>query len=125
MEGSDDAKMGDCQSEESSWTFYIEGFMYDNGDDIEDDDDKNSSAFSQSPSLVSDAASSAVKKLFMKDNCINCREGGSGAGFSPGKTNFPRTMSKQTSFKKKAKVITSMDLELQDTASSPVNSPKV
>lgn len=119
MEGSaisSDAKMG----EESSWTFYIQGFICDNNDD-----DKNTSLISsefESPSLVSDAASSAVKKL--ANNC-NCTE--EGVGFSSGKSNTPTTIiSKQNSFKKqKTKVIPSMDYDLEDTASSPVNSPKV
>ncbi|KAG8386155.1 hypothetical protein BUALT_Bualt03G0119700 [Buddleja alternifolia] len=100
--------------EESSWTFYIEGFMCENGKD----DDRNScfSSEYESPSLVSDAASSAVKKL-------------ANIGFS-GKSNNSscagRTICKQNSFKKqKTRVITAMDIELEDTASSPVNSPRV
>ncbi|KAI3456967.1 hypothetical protein Pfo_013630 [Paulownia fortunei] len=118
MEGSavsSDAKMADSP-EESSWTFYIQGFLCDN------DDDKNSSFSSEfeSPSLVSDAASSAVKKL--TNNC-NWTEG---VGFSSGKSNTPRTMSKQNSLKKqKTNVVPVMDYDLEDTASSPVNSPKV
>ncbi|KAK4439828.1 hypothetical protein Salat_0317700 [Sesamum alatum] len=107
--------------EESSWTFYIEGFNM-RGDD---DDD-------ETPSLVSDAASSAVK--------INNRRSSADMGTLSLSLGFPpkyknttnstmmRSLCKQTSFKKqKTKVIPApaMDFDLEDTASSPVNSPKV
>lgn len=101
--------------EESTWTFYIQGFICDNNNN--DDDDDNISSFSSefvSPSLVSDAASSAVaKKLKLPNNL----------GFPSPKH---KTMSKQTSFKKqKTTIVPAMDHDLEDTASSPVNSPKV
>ncbi|PIN22355.1 hypothetical protein CDL12_04931 [Handroanthus impetiginosus] len=97
--------------EESSWTFYIQGFMCDNN---EDDGNSCFSSEFESPSLVSDATSSAVKKLMTEGGKSNCK--------SPG-----NVMSKQNSFKKQKtyKVISAMDHDLEDTASSPVNSPKV
>ncbi|KAG6397828.1 hypothetical protein SASPL_139276 [Salvia splendens] len=97
----DNKKMGDSP-EESSWTFYIEGFV------CEDNINKPclSSDF-ESPSLVSDAASSAVAHKFRQ-----------GLGFS--------SPTLQNSFKKqKTNIIPAMDYDLEDTASSPVNSPKV
>ncbi|KAL8470030.1 hypothetical protein ACS0TY_032773 [Phlomoides rotata] len=86
-------KMGDSP-EESSWSFYIQGFICDNKDEEED---------AESPSLVSDAASySAVIKLGHNNN---------------------NNYAKQNSFKKQKS--TKVDYDLEDTASSPVNSPKV
>ncbi|KAL8462586.1 hypothetical protein ACS0TY_033570 [Phlomoides rotata] len=85
--------MGDSP-EESSWSFYIQGFICDNKDEEED---------AESPSLVSDAASySAVIKLGHNNN---------------------NNYAKQNSFKKQKS--TKVDYDLEDTASSPVNSPKV
>lgn len=96
----------DEKMEESSWTFYIEGFICDNNKDKDDDDHSFCSSQPESPSLVSDAASSAVKKLAdWKENI---------------------GLSKQNSFKKKkTKAAIHVDYDLEDTASSPVNSPKV
>ncbi|KAL3821576.1 hypothetical protein ACJIZ3_007481 [Penstemon smallii] len=118
-----EAKMADSP-EESSWTFYIEGFMYDKdkNDDDDDDDDQNTSYCSEyeSPSLVSDAASSAVqrfKNISFKDQGIE---------LSSWKSN--RIICKQNSFKKQrnTKLMTAAtDCDLEDTASSPVNSPKI
>lgn len=93
--------MGDSP-EESSWTFYIEGFVC--------EDNMNKPCLSsdlESPSLVSDAASSAVANKFRQ-----------GLGFS--------SPTLQNSFKKqKNSIIPAMDYDLEDTASSPVNSPRV
>ncbi|KAL0443412.1 UNVERIFIED_CONTAM: hypothetical protein Slati_2063900 [Sesamum latifolium] len=114
--------------EESSWTFYIEGFMCDDDGNAGSDIDES---MTTTPSLVSDAASSAVVK----------KNKGS-LGFSNSPNNYKtaaaadhhhnhhliRSLCKQSSFKKqKTKVIPAptMDFDLEDTASSPVNSPKV
>ncbi|KAL7131004.1 hypothetical protein ABFS83_13G170200 [Erythranthe nasuta] len=137
----EDARMAEEDSpEESSWTFYIEGFMRDDDDNNNNDNNSLSSASEmiESPSLVSDAASSAVvKKLSNYYNCV-CRnidedddddDGACRLGFtSAAAKGSIRTMFKQNSFKKqKTKVFlpSVMDYDLEDTASSPVNSPKV
>ncbi|KAL7087872.1 hypothetical protein ACP275_13G094700 [Erythranthe tilingii] len=137
----EDARMAEEDSpEESSWTFYIEGFMRDDNDNNDNDDNNYSlssaSEMIESPSLVSDAASSAVvKKLSSYYNCV-CRniddddnDGACRLGFtSAAAKGSIRTMFKQNSFKKqKTKVFlpSVMDYDLEDTASSPVNSPKV
>ncbi|KAL0353611.1 UNVERIFIED_CONTAM: hypothetical protein Sangu_0942400 [Sesamum angustifolium] len=122
--------------EESSWTFYIEGFMCDH-------DDRNAGSdidHSTTPSLVSDAASAAVVKKNRRASHVEMAS----LGFSSSPNNcnqtttadhhhhhhhLIRSLCKQSSFKKqKTKVIPaapSMDFDLEDTASSPVNSPKV
>ncbi|KAL2476274.1 Uncharacterized protein Adt_37010 [Abeliophyllum distichum] len=86
------------EAEESSWTFYIQEFMCENGEN---------SCFSsdyETPSLLSDAASSAVKR-FANKNC------------NP-------TVALNNLKKKKHKE-PKVDGDLVDTASSPVNSPKI
>ncbi|KAL2496154.1 vascular-related protein 4 [Forsythia ovata] len=86
------------EAEESSWTFYIQEFMCENGE---------KSCFSsdyETPSLLSDAASSAVKR-FINKNC------------NP-------TVALNNLKKKKPKE-PEVDEDLVDTASSPVNSPKI
>ncbi|EYU19230.1 hypothetical protein MIMGU_mgv1a022947mg [Erythranthe guttata] len=123
--------------EESSWTFYIEGFMRDDNDNDNDDINSLSSAseMAESPSLVSDAASSAVVKKLSSSyyNCCVCRsntddDGDDGACRLGFKGSIRNMLIKQNSFKKqKTKVFlpSVMDYDLEDTASSPVNSPKV
>ncbi|KAL8033605.1 hypothetical protein ABFX02_13G170300 [Erythranthe guttata] len=130
--------------EESSWTFYIEGFMRDDNDNDNDDINSLSSAseMAESPSLVSDAASSAVVKKLSSSyyNCCVCRsntddddddDGACRLGFTSAaaaKGSIRNMLIKQNSFKKqKTKVFlpSVMDYDLEDTASSPVNSPKV
>ncbi|KAH6834789.1 hypothetical protein C2S53_000874 [Perilla frutescens var. hirtella] len=114
--------------EESSWTFYIQGFICDDDNDNNDnDDDENSCAF-ESPSLVSDADSSAVvAKRFPNHFNWTQEPLGFSSAANDGNNNNSRTiLSKQNSFKKqKTKLISAMDHDLEDTASSPVNSPKV
>ncbi|KZV56419.1 hypothetical protein F511_00416 [Dorcoceras hygrometricum] len=117
MKISSDDKMADSGTEESSWTFYIQGFIC--------DDDQNSflSSDYETPSLVSDAASSAVKRLtdFRRaaDTKLGFRDDNTVRNLS--------TMCKQNSFKKqKTKVPAAvMDYDLEDTASSPASSPKI
>lgn len=86
----------DCSPEESGWTKYLEDFSSYKGHD-------DSSSSFHSSSLVSDAASSAAwKNSNNKDLKV------------------PKTL---LGFKNtRAKII---DDSLEDTASSPVNSPKV
>ncbi|XP_004487591.1 vascular-related unknown protein 4-like isoform X2 [Cicer arietinum] len=92
-------------SEESSWTKYFEDFFNNhNNIDINHDDEKCSVSFSDfddgSSSLISDAA---AKKL------ADCAQDGM-----------------RLSFKKRKKIKTRLvDDDLEDTASSPINSPKI
>ncbi|XP_022857765.1 vascular-related unknown protein 4-like [Olea europaea var. sylvestris] len=86
--------------EESSWTFYIQEFMCENGE---------KSCFSsdyESPSLISDAASSAVKR------------------FPNNSTGLISSKNCNPNLKKKKPKGPEVDEDLVDTASSPVNSPK-
>ncbi|KAM7504144.1 hypothetical protein LguiB_003048 [Lonicera macranthoides] len=98
-------KIVENSPEESSWTFYFEDFLCDNyndNDDVDYDQQTNCNN-----SMVSDAESSAVKKVGDNGFCwdTNC---------------------KKLSFKKrKTKGAIVVDDALEDTASSPVNSPKV
>lgn len=97
--------------EESGWTTYFEDFF--NNRNIEDQECTMSftGVDHSSSSLVSDAASLPAKKL--ADN------GQAGE--------FPMNKSgNKSSFKKRKKIKTALvDDTLEDTASSPVNSPKV
>ncbi|KAF5458360.1 hypothetical protein F2P56_022392 [Juglans regia] len=86
----------DCSPEESGWTKYLEDFSSYKGHD-------DSSSIFHSSSLISDAASSAAWK---NSNNKNLKDPKSTLGF------------KNT----RAKII---DDSLEDTASSPVSSPKV
>ncbi|KAK6154409.1 hypothetical protein DH2020_008657 [Rehmannia glutinosa] len=98
--------------EESSWTFYIQGFMCENDDQI--------SSFSsdyETPSLISDASSSPVKKF--KNNCTD------GIYFSSGKSNIGSVYDQNGLIKKQKSSVLAVDFDLEDTASSPVNSPKI
>ncbi|KAK6120621.1 hypothetical protein DH2020_045633 [Rehmannia glutinosa] len=83
-------------SEESGWTAYLEDFSCSNNDD---------QSFISSPSLVSDAAWNGSS-----DNYI-----------SPVKRLNFKNLKRNNNHKK----IYSCDDDLEDTASSPVNSPKV
>ncbi|WJX73518.1 hypothetical protein P8452_57288 [Trifolium repens] len=99
-------------SEESSWTKYFEDFFNnDHNNNIDDYNDQKCSLNSFSAfddgsySLVSDAAE---KKIVDQS-----AQGG-------------MEYIKRLSFKKRKKIITSLvDHDLEDTASSPINSPKV
>ncbi|XP_030542823.1 vascular-related unknown protein 4-like [Rhodamnia argentea] len=83
--------------QESSWTPYFVDFLM-NGQGKND----SSSGYEDSSSVVSDAATSVVKKPVENDHAGSC---------------------KRLSFKKRRK--RPIDDALEDTASSPVNSPKV
>ncbi|KAI6687448.1 hypothetical protein NL676_024276 [Syzygium grande] len=83
--------------QESSWTPYFVDFLM-NGQEKND----CSTGYDGSSSVVSDAATSVVKKSIKIDQAGSC---------------------KRLSFKKRRKGL--IDDALEDTASSPVNSPKV
>ncbi|KAL7186480.1 hypothetical protein ACSBR2_028266 [Camellia fascicularis] len=95
--------------EESSWTFYFEDFLCHNNND-------EKSSFSsgyENPSLVSDAASAAAAKKFLdKDDQVI------------GAFSWDRISDKNLSFKKRKTKGGLVNDALEDTASSPVNSPK-
>ncbi|KAJ4730016.1 putative CTD small phosphatase-like protein 2 [Melia azedarach] len=88
--------------EESGWTAYFEDFSSNNNRE-----NSYCSSFC-SPSLVSDAASCAAWKLSEKHHLPDCSS-------IPKKLKFKKTRTEQIWF----------DDSLEDTASSPVNSPKV
>ncbi|KAK3021269.1 hypothetical protein RJ639_047260 [Escallonia herrerae] len=90
--------------EESGWTIYFEDFFCSNNEE-----QSSISSGYESASLVSDAASSAAKKLTDNDRAV---------GFSLDK-------SKKLSFKKRKDKGAIVGDSLEDTASSPVNSDKV
>lgn len=104
--------------EESSWTYYMQDFIlngigssYDN----DDDDQEMISSFSNySSDLVSDAASNSARRKLVTNNEINCSEIRS-------KLHYCNNLS----FKRPRKLKGGDDHDLEDTASSPVNSPKV
>ncbi|XP_062170233.1 vascular-related unknown protein 4-like [Alnus glutinosa] len=85
--------------EESGWTVYFEDFLVNNNNN-EEEHSYCSSRF-KSSSLVSDAASFAGKK------------------------SLDKISSKRLSFKKRKTIGALVDDALEDTASSPVSSPKV
>ncbi|CAL5402820.1 unnamed protein product [Camellia sinensis] len=95
--------------EESSWTFYFEDFLCHNNND-----EKSSfSSGHENPSLVSDAASAAAAKKFLdKDDQVI------------GEFSCDRISDKNLSFKKRKTKGGLVNDALEDTASSPVNSPK-
>ncbi|XP_043693490.1 vascular-related unknown protein 1-like [Telopea speciosissima] len=100
----------DCP-EESGWTEYFEDFLNDNGDNTS----SCSSDFGTS-SLVSDAASCAAWKFSDHQQFINDYSSMIGPQKSCKKLNFK---------KKRARKVLLDDDDLEDTASSPCNSPKV
>ncbi|MCE3050589.1 hypothetical protein HAX54_047619 [Datura stramonium] len=90
----------DDAPEESGWTTYLEDFSMNQRENYSSDDDNSFG----SPSLLSDAASHAAWK--------NSPIGGS-------------TFLKRLNLKKQKTNKKISDPDLEDTASSPVNSPKV
>ncbi|CAL9017514.1 unnamed protein product [Prunus brigantina] len=95
--------------EESSWTMYLEDFLTSNNDDGDDDERSSFSSYGyENSSIISDAASAVTRKL----SAIN----GEVLGFDNGSSfEFDRRKTKEDL----------LDDALEDTASSPVNSPKV
>ncbi|KAF7116894.1 hypothetical protein RHSIM_RhsimUnG0010900 [Rhododendron simsii] len=107
--------------EESGWTSYFEDFL---ATQRSREDQHSTAPFSDqesfcSPSLVSDAASCAPSKTENRNQVPSC---------DPVTEDGPpvTTMHKTASFKKVARTEEiSRDDSLEDTASSPANSPKV
>ncbi|XP_027062657.2 vascular-related unknown protein 4-like isoform X1 [Coffea eugenioides] len=112
LSSSNNEKTTEDSPEESSWTFYLQDFQCDH----HDHDNTGSVSYNSCescPSLVSDAFSSAARKA--PDDI-------EAAVFASARSNC-----KNLSFKRrKAKASAVLnDHDLEDTASSPVNSPKV
>ncbi|PHT43223.1 hypothetical protein CQW23_17248 [Capsicum baccatum] len=111
--------------EESGWTTYLEDFSMENNYNrensicCEDDDDDDSFG---SPSLLSDAASHAVWKNFGDTNINNNQVviNSNSPNMSTGGSPFLKRLNLKKPRNKKIS-----DPDLEDTASSPVNSPKV
>lgn len=111
-----------CSAEESGWTAYFQDFSNNinndnkNNNNVDDDEDDNiieeSFCTNISSSLVSDAASYAAWKLSptRRKNSPQYHH-----HETPKKLSFKKTRAKEIS----------QDDSLEDTASSPVNSPKV
>ncbi|XP_027172615.1 vascular-related unknown protein 4-like isoform X2 [Coffea eugenioides] len=111
LSSSNNEKTTEDSPEESSWTFYLQDFQCDH----HDHDNTGSVSYNSCescPSLVSDAFSSAARKA--PDDI-------EAAVFASARSNC-----KNLSFKRrKAKASAVLnDHDLEDTASSPVNSPK-
>ncbi|XP_009772102.1 vascular-related unknown protein 1-like [Nicotiana tabacum] len=96
--------------EESGWTTYLEDFSMENNNR-----ENNSSCFG-SPSLLSDAASHAVawKNCNTNNQVLNSYNSPMGGSPFLKRLNLKKPKNKKIS-----------DPDLEDTASSPVNSPKV
>ncbi|CAN6560763.1 unnamed protein product [Malus baccata var. baccata] len=97
--------------EESSWTMYLQDFMITNSQDDDDDDRSSFSSYGyENCSIISDAASSVTGKFTINGEVL---------GFGVvGGYNRSGVM-----IKRKPKEAL-LDDALEDTASSPVNSPK-
>lgn len=103
--------------EESSWTYYMQDFILNGiGSSYDNDDDQEmiSSFSNYSSDLVSDAASNSARRKFVTNNEINYSEIRSKLYYC-----------NNLSFKRPRKLKGGDDHDLEDTASSPVNSPKV
>ncbi|XP_016579431.1 vascular-related unknown protein 4 isoform X2 [Capsicum annuum] len=111
--------------EESGWTTYLEDFSMENNYNREnsiccEDDDDDDDSFG-SPSLLSDAASHAVWKNFGDTNINNNQVviNSNSPNMSTGGSPFLKRLNLKKPRNKKIS-----DPDLEDTASSPVNSPK-
>ncbi|XP_009794413.1 vascular-related unknown protein 1-like [Nicotiana sylvestris] len=110
MEGPNNSNFEmEAAAEESGWTTYLEDFSM---KQRENNSSCNSDSFG-SPSLLSDAASHAAWN-------INCNTNNNSCSPPMGGSPFLKRLKMK---KKRNKKISDPDLE--DTASSPVNSPKV
>ncbi|XP_010267737.1 PREDICTED: uncharacterized protein LOC104604867 [Nelumbo nucifera] len=104
-------KSDDC-AEESGWTVYFEDYFLSNNRET-----TTCSSVSVSSSLVSDAASCAAWKKYSSD------QNGGVVGYSSEVGS--EKSNKKLSFKKRRTRGALNDDDLEDTASSPVNRPKV
>lgn len=104
---------GEESPEESSWTYYLEDFSQPVTAGIRSVDQKEDSSWNHggSSSLISDAASMAATWHVTKN-----KEMWLGPKSSWKKLSFKKRRSRSGAFE---------DDDLQDTATSPVNSPKV
>ncbi|KAG9153811.1 hypothetical protein Leryth_005929 [Lithospermum erythrorhizon] len=125
MTESSKAQTEESCPEESSWTFYIQDFPCGNTNQINDDFVCFSSSSSlinnnQSASLLSDAASSASKKPnnYYKNDKANFI-------ISSDKNKCDDNNKAMMTLRKRIVIQGAIDEDLQDTATSPVNSPKV
>ncbi|XP_052178906.1 vascular-related unknown protein 1 [Diospyros lotus] len=109
----------DAAPEESGWTSYLQDFSRDEDHQQEPTYFSVDASFG-SPSLVSDAASGAPWNAILNNN--NNRSSNQAFSSSPVEV---AVQPKQLSFKKTRTKEISRDDSLEDTASSPVNSPKV
>lgn len=114
---SNSAELGeedDQNSEESGWTAYFEDFLNEQNSQQYSENHCNSSFVTNS--VVSDAASFIVEydQLSNKDKVVACST----------ITSLPK-FSKKLNFKKTRTIEISYDDSLEDTASSPVNSPRI
>lgn len=106
--------LSEAEEEESGWTFYFEDFLSYNNDNTATDEQNSSCLYKTSlcDDQVSDAASSAKKLTIISDD-------------------LHKSIKKLGSFKKRrsspiaAAAALLLDDALQDTATSPANSPKV
>lgn len=119
VSSSSNEKTADDSFEESGWTMYFEDFFAQNNREDRDDGFNEHSSFSfdddGSSSMVSDAASLAVKKS------AGDHHGEKVVGFPINNKSFKYNLS----LKKRRTKGALLDDPLEDTASSPVNSPKV
>ncbi|XP_071906331.1 vascular-related unknown protein 4-like isoform X2 [Coffea arabica] len=113
LSSSNNEKTTEDSPEESSWTFYLQDFQCDHHHDHDNTGSVSYNSCESCPSLVSDAFSSAAR---------NAPDDIEAAVFASARSNC-----KNLSFKRrKAKASAVLnDHDLEDTASSPANSPKV
>ncbi|XP_062104673.1 vascular-related unknown protein 1 [Humulus lupulus] len=114
-------------SEESGWTAYFQDFSNNNNNNNihnNDHDEEEGSLISYGSSLVSDAASYAAWKISHQRDRHHHQPRGAAAGPSIAAAGGFRPPKKLTFKKTRTREISSDD-SLEDTASSPVNSPKV
>ncbi|CAN4103464.1 unnamed protein product [Withania somnifera] len=107
----------DAQEEESGWTTYLEDFSMENNynNSLCPNDDEGDDSFG-SPSSLSDSASHALWKNCNTNNQAMINSNSPNMSGSP----FLKRMNLKKPRNKKIS-----DPDLEDTASSPVNSPKV
>ncbi|KAL3508522.1 hypothetical protein ACH5RR_027923 [Cinchona calisaya] len=113
LSSTNNGKTTENPPEESSWTFYMQDFLYGHDHDNTTSNSFSSSYDQSSPSLISDAFSSAARKFAASDHKNEAIK-------------FTSSTSNCKNMRRKAKgtAVNHHD-DLEDTASSPVNSPKV
>jgi len=115
----------DRSSEESGWTEYLADFSaYNRGERDDDEDNVENSSFVISESMVSDAGSGPEWRQRNSNSNINNNNHSLTAGVWSSFDGLPN-VPKKLNFKKKRTQEISHDDSLEDTASSPVDSPKV